>query len=40
MTLEAEVILKDESQRSSTTNSLFKIPDNVNDLIPNWDYKE
>ena len=33
----AEKMLKDVSRRKS--NDMMSIPDHINDLIPNWDYK-
>lgn len=33
----AEKMLKDVSRRKS--NDMLSIPDHINDLIPNWDYK-
>lgn len=33
----AERMLKDASRRK--TNDMLVIPDHINDLIPNWDYK-
>lgn len=35
----AAMLLKEGHQRKNT-NSIFTIPDNINDLLPNWDYKE
>lgn len=32
------MLLKDESFHSSNNDALA-IPDNINDLLPNWDYK-
>ena len=39
MSSEGEFVLKDNSHRKNT-NSIFVIPDNVNDLLPDWDIKE
>ena len=33
------MLLKDQTQRKAA-NSIFVIPDNVNDLLPDWDYRQ
>ena len=38
MNVEAEQMLKDGSRRN--INDILSIPDHINDLLPNWDYKE
>lgn len=37
MNEDAEKMLKDVSRRK--TNDMLAIPDHINDLLPNWDYK-
>lgn len=39
MTIEAQMLLKDESFRNSNSDVL-SMPDNINDLLPNWDYRQ
>ena len=39
MTQEAEILLKDNSRRTSNANSMLAIPDNITDLLPNWDFR-
>lgn len=38
MTAEAEMMLKDDSHRGG--RNVLTIPDNITDLLPNWDYKQ
>lgn len=37
MNEDAEKMLKDASRRK--TNDMLAIPDHINDLLPNWDYR-